>query len=165
MALSVGLAVAVAVAEAVLLAVSDAVAVAAGVAAASPTADTESSWRCVSAALTAAELIAAVAGCAPQAFVTAVVYADCTGCVPARNALTSPVVIIDAAANTLSADGPTRCALMMAPSSSWSSHPGSRVSSCFITSADDIGIASPVRVKHSLPHPFDTSAGSSWESG
>jgi hypothetical protein len=64
---------AVAVAEAVLLAVSDGVALAAGVAAASPTADTESSWNCASAALTAAELIAAVAGCAPHVFVTAVV--------------------------------------------------------------------------------------------
>jgi hypothetical protein len=125
-------------AVAVLLAVADAMALAVAVAVASPTADTESSWRCVSAALTATELIAAVAGCGPHVFVAAVVYADCAGCVPARNALTSPVEIIDAPANTVSADGPTRRALMMAPSSSWSSHPGSRVSSCLIASADDI---------------------------
>src|ERR1039457_6631468 len=116
------------VAGAALLTVADTVALAVGVAAASPTADTESSWRCASAALTAAELIAAVAGCGPQVFAAAVVYADCAGCVPARSALTSPVETIDAPANTLSADSPTRCALMMAPSSSWSSHPGSHVS-------------------------------------
>jgi hypothetical protein len=78
--------------------------------------------------LTAAELIAAITGCGPHVFVAAVVYADCAGCVPARSALTSPVETIDAPANTLSADSPTRCALMMAPSSSWSSHPGSHVS-------------------------------------
>src|ERR1022692_5022069 len=93
--LGVGVGVGV-VAGAALLTVADTVALAVGVAAASPTADTESSWRGARAALTAAELIAAVAGCGPHVFVAAVVYADCAGCVPARSALTSPVETIDA---------------------------------------------------------------------
>src|ERR1039457_4430764 len=160
--LGVGVGVGV-VAGAALLTVADTVALAVGVAVASPTADTESSWRCASAALTSAELIAAVAGCGPHVFVAAVVYADCAGCVPARNALTSPVEIIDAPANTVSADGPTRPALMMAPSSSCSSHPGSRASSCLIASANDINGSN--RVKHSRLPPFDTSPGCWWESG
>jgi hypothetical protein len=116
----VGLAVGVAVvgAAAGVLAAVLAVLVAVGVAAASRTADTESS--CTSAALTATELIAA-AGCAPHVFTAAVVYANCAGCVPARNALTRPEEMIEVPANTVSANAPARRTLMMAPSSSWSS--------------------------------------------
>jgi hypothetical protein len=115
-----------------LLAVAVAVAVAAAgvgvAAAASCTAETESSWA--SAELIAAEVVAAVAGWVPQVAVAAAVCANCVTCVPARNALTSPDEIIDTPASTVSAEGPTCRALMMAPSSSCSSHPGSRVSSC-----------------------------------
>lgn len=131
---AVGLAVDVALvvgAAEVLLACAVAAAVVVGVgdaAAASCTVETESSWA--SAELTAAEVVAAVAGWTPHVVVAAVVCANCVTCVPARNALTSPDEIIDTPANTVSAEGPTRRALMMAPSSSCSSHPGSRVSSC-----------------------------------
>lgn len=90
-------------------------------AAASSTDDTESS--CISASLTATELMAAVAGCCPHVLVAAtVVYAGRATCVPARKALTRPEDIIAVPANTVSADDPTRRTLMMAPSSSWSSH-------------------------------------------
>lgn len=127
---AVDVALAVGAAE-VLLACADAVAVVVGVgvaAADSCTAEAESSWA--SAELIAVEVVAAVAGWTPHVVVAAAVCANCVTCVPARNALTSPDEIIDTPANTVSAEGPTRRALMMASSSSCSSHPGSRVSSC-----------------------------------
>jgi hypothetical protein len=147
-------------AAAVVLGVAAAVlaaAVAVGVAAAASCCDdTESS--CASAALTATELSTVVAGCCPQVLAAAVVvYADCTGCVPARIAVTRPEAIIDVPANTVSADIPTRRTLMMAPLSSWSSR---RDLACRPTFT-----ASPARVKHSLLYPFDTSACGGWESG
>jgi hypothetical protein len=145
-------------AAAVVLGVAAAVlaAVAVGVAtAASCCDDTESS--CASADLTATELSAVVAGCCPQVLAAAVVYADCTGCVPARTAVTRPEAIIDVPANTVSADVPTRRTLMMAPLSSWSSRRDLACRPAFIVS--------PARVKHSLLYPFDTSACGGWESG
>jgi hypothetical protein len=95
-------------------------------------ADAESACSCAFAVLIAAEFVTEVAGCCPHVLVAAVVCTNSVGCVPARSALTTPAETSDTPANMLSADVPTRRTVMMAPSSSWSSRPGSRVSSCLM---------------------------------